>query len=65
MLDKYYNKLGIKLFQKIIFKLDNKPHHKFTKSLISFLSTEDPLRVSHTFKKDKNYESITSLYNVE
>ncbi|CAD8064882.1 unnamed protein product [Paramecium primaurelia] len=65
MMDKYYEKLGKGLFKRKIFRFDQKPNHKVARSLISFLSSEENLKQSSTFKRDTHYESISSLYNAQ
>ncbi|CAK92974.1 unnamed protein product (macronuclear) [Paramecium tetraurelia] len=55
MLDKYYDKFGKALFKR-----------KFLDSIQSlFLSSEENLKQSSTFKRDTHYESIPSLQNAQ
>lgn len=44
MLDKYYEKIGARLFSRKTFKMEGKPLHKIAKSLISFISSDDNLK---------------------
>jgi hypothetical protein len=44
MLDKYYEKIGFRLFNRKIFKMEGKTLHKIAKSLISFISSDENLK---------------------
>lgn len=53
-MNKYYEKIGISIFKRRLFKFGEKPTHKYTKSLVNL--TQDTLLPQS--KKDNYHASM-------